>query len=133
MSSNVDTPEENDQSHAAHCGNIEVIASELLRSGEANLIACSCADNLQTHLTVMKRLLLIGTIASLGVTGIFAQDTAKGDMKQAGSDTKQATKDAGKGIKKGSQKTTHAVKKGVSKTAGATEKGAAKVKEKTTT
>ena len=85
------------------------------------------------HPTVMKRLLLIGTIASLGVTGIFAQDTAKEDMTKAGSDTKQAAKDAGKGIKKGSQKTTHAVKKGVNKGAGATENGAAEVKEKTTT
>jgi len=80
----------------------------------------------------MKRLILIGTIAAFGLTG-FAQDTAKQDMKNAGTETKNAAKDAGKAVKKGSRKTTHAAKKGVNKSAGAVEKGAAKVKDKTTT
>ena len=85
------------------------------------------------RLTVMKRFILIGTIAAVAFTGAFAQETAKQDLKKAGSETKEATKDAGKAVAKGAHKTTHAAKKGVSKSAGAVEKGAKKVKEKTTT
>lgn len=74
-------------------------------------------------------------VASILVSGfsLMADDTAKGDMKKAGSETKEAgkasgnaAKNAGKGVVKGS-------KKGVNKAAGATEDGAAKVKDKTST
>jgi len=81
----------------------------------------------------MKRLILIGTIAAFALTGAFAQDTAKQDLKNAGTETKDAGKDAGKAVSKGAHKTTHSVKKGVNKSASATQKGAQKVKEKTTT
>ena len=84
------------------------------------------------HLTGMKRLVLIGTIAAFGLTGIFAQESAKQDIKNAGSETKQAGKDVGRATKKGAHKTTHAVKRGVHKGASATERGASKVKNKTT-
>jgi len=74
----------------------------------------------------MKRLILIGTIAAFGVTGMFAQDTAKQDVKKAGEDTKDAAKHVGSATKKGATKSTHAVKKGV-------HKGATKVADKTKT
>lgn len=75
------------------------------------------------------RYLMIGAMAA-GLTA-FAGDTAKQDMKKAGTDTKnaahatgQATKHTAKGVKKGA-------KKGVNKTAVATANGANKVKGKT--
>ena len=74
----------------------------------------------------MKRLILIGTIAALGVTGMFADDTAKQDIKKAGTDTKDAAKHVGSATKKGATKSTHAVKSGV-------HKGATKVADKTKT
>ena len=74
----------------------------------------------------MKRLILIGTIAAFGVTGIFAQESPKQDIKAAGQDTKDAAKHVGSATKKGATKSTHAVKKGV-------HKGATKVAEKTKT
>jgi hypothetical protein len=40
---------------------------------------------------------------------------AKQDMKNAGTDTKNATKSAGNGIKKGTKKTVHATKSGTKK------------------
>jgi hypothetical protein len=80
----------------------------------------------------MKKILgMIATGALLSGLTVMAQDTAKQDMKKAGSDVKtagkasgHAAKNAGKGVAKGT-------KKGVSKAAGATAKGADKVKEKT--
>ncbi len=72
----------------------------------------------------MKRLLPIAVVAVFSVAGMFAQDTAKQDMKNAGQDTKEAGKNTGKAVKKGATKSTHAVKKGV-------HKGATKVSEKT--
>lgn len=57
----------------------------------------------------------------------FAQNDsgAKQDMKNAGSETKNATKDAGHGIKQGTKKsyhaTKHATKKAARKTATGTE------------
>ena len=63
--------------------------------------------------------------------------TASQEMKQAGTETKEAAKSAGRGVKKGTQKaasnTKRVAKKGVNKVASGTEKGAEKVKEKTTT
>ena len=79
----------------------------------------------------MKRFILIGTIAAFALTTGFAQEPAKQDLKNAGTETKAATKDVGKAVGKSAHKTTHAVKKGVNKSASATEKGAAKVKDKT--
>ena len=77
----------------------------------------------------------VGTLA-LGMTfGAFAQSTAGQDMKNAGSETKDAAKDVGKGVKKGTVKTgkaiKHGTKKGVHKAAGATENGSEKMREKT--
>jgi ribosomal protein L7Ae-like RNA K-turn-binding protein len=67
--------------------------------------------------------------------GASAQTTAGQDMKNAGSETKDAAKDTGRGIKKGTVKTgkaiKHGTKKGVHKAAGATENGADKLKDKT--
>lgn len=70
--------------------------------------------------------MIIGTMAAFGLTGVFAQDTAKQDMKQAGQDTKDAAKNVGSATKKGAKKAGHTVKKGV-------HKGASKVEEKTRT
>jgi hypothetical protein len=97
------------------------------------LIANSCGVQDATHLTVMKRFIVVATMAVFGVTGLVAQTGAKGDLKQAGEDTKDAGKSVGRATKKGAQKTTHAAKKGVHKGADATAKGANKVKEKTST
>lgn len=86
-----------------------------------NLIAPSSSYHVLQHQTDMKRLILVGTIATLG---LFAGQ-AKQDAKNAGNETKEAAKDAGRAVKHGTKKTTHAVKKGV-------HKGAAKVEQKTT-
>ena len=74
---------------------------------------------------------MLANIAAFAFTGAFAQETAKQDLKKAGTETKSATKHAGKAVAKGAHKTTHTVKKGVNKSAIATEKGAHKVKTKT--
>jgi hypothetical protein len=64
---------------------------------------------------------------------MFAQDTAKDDMKKAGSDVKQAGKSSTKAAKSAGKGVAKGTKKGVNKAAGATENGAAKVKDKTKT
>jgi hypothetical protein len=80
--------------------------------------------------------LMAAGILAIGLSfGAAAQTTAGQDMKNAGTDTKDAAKDAGHGIKKGTVKTgraiKHGTKKGVNKAAGATENGSEKMKEKT--
>ena len=71
--------------------------------------------------------LLIGSSSGLPAY----QQSAGQDVKDAGTDTKNAAKSAGRATKKGATKSTHAVKKGVHKTATATEKGVGKVAGKT--
>jgi hypothetical protein len=82
----------------------------------------------------MKKILGLTAVSVLvSGFGLLADDTAKGEMKKAGTEVKvagkatgSAVKDAGKGVAKGSKKV-------VNKAAGATETGAAKVKDKTST
>lgn len=73
--------------------------------------------------------LAAGVIAS-GLTA-WAQDTAKDDLKKAGSDVKEAGKATGHAAKHTGKAVAKGTKKGVHKAASATEKGADKVKEKT--
>ncbi|MBV9303806.1 MAG: hypothetical protein JOY62_17770 [Acidobacteriaceae bacterium] len=54
----------------------------------------------------------------LGAAAIPAyQQSAGQDMKDAGTETKNAAKSAGRAAKKGATKSTHAVKKGANKAA----------------
>jgi len=71
----------------------------------------------------MKTLNTILIAAAISAGLAFADD-AKQDMKNAGTDTKDAAKNAGKGVKKGTKKVVH-------KASGKTEEGAAKVNAKT--
>lgn len=74
-------------------------------------------------------ILAAGVLLS-GLT-VFAQDTAKDDMKKAGSDTKQAAKASGRAVKNAGKGVAKGAKKGVHKAASATENGADKLKQKT--
>lgn len=79
---------------------------------------------------------LAAGILALGMAfGAAAQSTAGQDMKNAGTDTKDAVKNTGKGIKKGTVKTGKAIKngtkKGVNKVSGATAHGSEKMEQKT--
>ena len=73
---------------------------------------------------IMKYICTMILAGTLGAGLTFAQESAKQDMKDAGSDVTGAAKKTGKGIKKGT-------KKGVHKAAGKTAEGADKVKDKT--
>ncbi len=82
----------------------------------------------------MKRISTAVITAAMAFSlSAFAQ--VKQDMKDAGSDTKNAAKDVGHGTVTATKKTGHAIKKGTKKvvhgTAEGTEKGAAKVEGKT--
>jgi hypothetical protein len=76
---------------------------------------------------------LFGIIAAgVLVAGIsFADDTAKGNAKKAGSDVKEAGKASGRAVKHTGKAVAKGTKHGVHKAAGATERGAEKVKDKT--
>lgn len=65
----------------------------------------------------MMRAVLAGAIAT-GMCGTgIAQETAKQEIKDAGSDTKAAAKHTGRGIKKGTKHAYHKTKHGVHRTA----------------
>lgn len=65
----------------------------------------------------MMRALLAGAVA-VGMCGtVIAQETAKQEMKDAGTDTKNAAKHTGSGIKKGTKHAYHKTKHGVHKVA----------------
>jgi hypothetical protein len=67
---------------------------------------------------------IAASVFALALAAAAPAQTAKQDMKDAGSDTKQAAKDTGKGIAKGAKKTGKAIKH-------TTNKAASKVQEKT--
>lgn len=80
----------------------------------------------------MKTAFLSIALLIAGSSAIPAyQESAGQDMKQAGTDTKNAAKDFGHGTKKAAKKSGHAVKKGTHKAASETAKGANKVEDKT--
>jgi hypothetical protein len=64
---------------------------------------------------------LLFSVALLGIPAwaysLPIQDTAKQDMKNAGTDTKNAAKSAGSGVKKGTKKTYDKTKAGTKKAA----------------
>ena len=62
---------------------------------------------------------------------LIAQEGAKQEMKDAGSDIKQGAKNTGAAAKHAGKGVVKGTKKGVHKAAGVSEKGADKVKEKT--
>ena len=74
-------------------------------------------------------LLTMGVVAA-GLTA-WAQDTAKDDLKKAGSDVKEAGRATGHAAKHTGKAVAKGTKKGVHKAASATERGADRVKEKT--
>lgn len=63
--------------------------------------------------------------------GIFAQDSAKQDMKDAGHATKDAAKDVGHATKKTAKKGARATKRGAHAAAKKTRQGAEKLEDKT--
>src|SRR5581483_5747175 len=73
--------------------------------------------------------LLLATALAGGLA--LAQDSGKQDMKDAGSDVKQAGKDVGHSAKHAAKGVKKGTKKGAHKVASKTEEGADKVKEKT--
>lgn len=82
----------------------------------------------------MKKALLSTALliaSSLALPAYQGTQSAGQDMKDAGTDTKNAAKDVGHGTKKAAKKTGHAVKKGTHKAASETSKGANKVEDKT--
>ena len=82
----------------------------------------------------LKFLAVPFTAAALLLTAahpIAAQDTAKQDMKDAGSDTKNAVKKTGHGIAKGTKTAATKTKDGTEKAAKATKNGTVKAYDKT--
>jgi hypothetical protein len=80
----------------------------------------------------MKRFICAGVVSlTLSAFGLFAQNGAKEDMKQAGRDTKDAAKSTGRATKKTVIKADRAVKHGTHVTAKKARQGAEKVKDKT--
>jgi len=67
---------------------------------------------------------IMGSVFAVALAVSASAQTAGQDMKNAGSETKQAAKDTGKGVAKGAKKTGSAVKH-------TTHKAAAKVDQKT--
>jgi hypothetical protein len=74
-------------------------------------------------------LFTVGVVA--GGLSLMAQEGAKQEMKDAGTDIKQGAKNTGNAAKHAGKGVAKGAKKGVHKAAGATENGANKVKEKT--
>jgi len=86
----------------------------------------------------MKNFPTLGMVfLGFGLAMAGSAQTATQEMKQAGTETKEAAKSAGRSVKKGTKNAAHntkrVAKKGVNKVASGTEKGAEKLKEKTTT
>jgi hypothetical protein len=80
----------------------------------------------------MKLYMCAGVLSlALSGVGLFAQDGAKEDMKQAGRDTKDAAKSTGRATKKTAKKSGRAVKHGTHVTAKKARQGAEKVEDKT--
>jgi len=65
------------------------------------------------------------TVLVFGMSSAFApaQDGAKQDMKNAGTETKNAAKDTGHGISKGTKKAYHKTKRGTKKAYHKTARG----------
>ncbi len=60
--------------------------------------------------------MILATAMTLGVSSFaIAQDSGKQDIKNAGSETKEAVKDTGRGIGHGTKKVYHKTKRGVHK------------------
>ncbi len=78
---------------------------------------------------MIKNTGLILAAALLGGFGLMAQETAKQDIKKAGSEVKEAGKATGKAAKHTGKAVAKTTKKGVHKAASATEHGAEKVKD----
>jgi len=72
--------------------------------------------------------LLLASTLTFGASAIA--QTAGQDMKNAGTDTKDAAKSAGSGVKKGTKKAYHKTKSGTKKAYHKTGKGAEKVGDK---
>jgi hypothetical protein len=78
-------------------------------------------------------LIVLAASLTIGLAPGFGQASAKQDMKNAGTETKDATKDVGHGIAKGSKKayhsTAHGTKVATHKTADASKTAAHKTKK----
>lgn len=68
---------------------------------------------------------VLAAVLTFGMSSAFAfaQDGAKQDMKNAGTETKNAAKDTGHGISTGTQKAYHKTKRGTKKAYHKTAKG----------
>ena len=82
---------------------------------------------------MMKPIAIISlsTMLSGGMISLFADDTAKDDLKKAGSDVKEAGKSTGKAAKHTGKAVKKGTKKAVNKSAEKTEEGADAVRRKT--
>ncbi len=82
----------------------------------------------------MKLTYIAGTVLAVALStgAAFSQDGAKQDIKNAGSDTKNAVKSTGSGIKKGTVKGAKATKHGTAVAATKTARGTKKVAKKVT-
>ena len=71
-------------------------------------------------------------VLTFGMSSAFApaQDGAKQDMKNAGTETKDAAKDAGHGVSKGTKKAYHKTKRGTKKAYHKTARGTKHVANK---
>ena len=74
--------------------------------------------------SIFLRAVLLGAMLSF-VGSVWAQESAKQDMKDAGHDTKSAAKHTGKAVKKTAKKVTH-------KSAHKVRKGSQEIEDKTT-
>ena len=77
-------------------------------------------------------IVLLGAVLAFGMSSAlaFSQDGAKQDMKNAGTETKDAAKDTGHGIFKGTQKAYHKTKRGTKKAYHKTKRGVKDVHRK---
>ncbi|MEO8736251.1 MAG: hypothetical protein ABI380_06890 [Edaphobacter sp.] len=73
----------------------------------------------------------LAAVLTVGMSSFaFSQDGAKRDMKNAGSETKDAARDAGHGVSTGSQKAYHKTKRGTNKAYHKTKRGVKKAHRK---
>ena len=80
---------------------------------------------------VVKKTLIALMIGALSGVAVYAQDSAKDDLKKSGQEVKKAGKATGRATKHAGKAVAKGTKKGVHKVAAGTEEGAEKVKEKT--
>lgn len=111
-----------------YCSNLMSKRIKKITLGASNAVK---GDSTIMYRSIVKKTLIALMIGGLTGFAALAQDTAKGQAKQAGQDIKQAGKDTGRAAKHTAKSVKKRTKKAVHKSAKATKKGANKVENET--